>query len=682
MIHVNLSWEEEMADGDDPEKNRIERPMSAEYYERFYHQTYREWKKFIEGNPRVDPSVISPELLDAWQRCRKLSVDPKKPPENLILTGAKLEALLDKNREFIEVSRPFMKNLYGFLEGSGFLVSLFDRDAFILEVVGDLQENEIVRTARGYVGACWNEANAGNNAAGTVVVCRKPIQFMGAQHYIRTYHAATGSGAPIFNPQGEFIGGIALSGRYFRANPHTLGMAVAAAHAIENELRIRKALAESQVAYSYQKTVISSIQGALIAIDSGCRVTLINDNARRMLALGDIPVEGRKLRDVLGHENRSFFTLLENNETLSDTEVRVVSQQGGGDFTMTCNPIIAAGGAVIGRVIVLNEIQRVRSMVTKMMGAKANLRFEDILGRNPRFLMTVDQARMVAQSRSNVLLLGKSGTGKDIFAQSIHNASDRRNGPYVAINCGAIPRDLIASELFGHEEGAFTGSRRGGNQGKFELADGGTIFLDEIAETPLELQTALLRVIEDKSVLRIGGTRVRPVDVRIIAATNKDLREEVRRGNFREDLYYRANVFAIEMVPLCERLDDIPLLTDHFIKQYARAMKKNITRVDKKIIDVFMSYSWPGNVRELQNAIERMINFLKTTELTVDMIPSHILNPRVTPDSEESDPNAEEMQRRLIERMLAQKFRRNQIAARLNMSRATLYRRIKQYGLG
>ena len=183
---------------------------------------------------------------------------------------------------------------------------------------------------------------------------------------------------------------------------------------------------------------------------------------------------------------------------------------------------------------------------------------------------------MVAQSSSNVLLLGKSGTGKDVFAQAIHNASSRRKGPYVAINCGAIPRDLIASELFGHEEGAFTGSRRGGNQGKFELADGGTLFLDEIAETPLELQTALLRVIEDKSVLRIGGTRVRPVDVRIIAATNKDLRQEVRRGNFREDLYYRANVFAIEMIELKERIDDIPILTDYFIKRYASAMKKRI----------------------------------------------------------------------------------------------------------
>jgi len=662
-------------------RNQSERIMTAEYYETFYQQTYQEWKKFMDGEPDIDLSIIPPDLLESWKRCRMLAVDPRRPPENRILTGPELERLLAKNRQFIEVSRPFMKNLYSFLEGSGFLVSLFDRDAFILEVVGDLQENEIVRTARGFVGACWSEAYAGNNAAGTVAIYHKPMQFFGSQHYIRTYHAATGSGAPIFDTEGEFLGGITLSGRYYRANPHTLGMAVAAAQAIENELRIRKALAASQVAYSYQKTVISSIQGALIAIDSGNRVTLINDNARRMLSLENIPVEGRRLRDVFGHENRAFFTLLENHETLIDTEVRIVSQTGGGDFTLTCNPILGAEGESIGRVIVLNELQRARSMVTKMMGAKANLRFEDIRGQNPRFLMTVDQARMVAQSRSNVLLLGKSGTGKDIFAQSIHNASDRKNGPYVAINCGAIPRDLIASELFGHEEGAFTGSRRGGNQGKFELADGGTIFLDEIAETPLELQTALLRVIEDKSVLRIGGTRVRPVDVRIIAATNKDLRDEVQKGNFREDLYYRANVFAIEMVPLCERNDDIPLLTDYFIKQCASAMKKNITRVDKKIIDVFMNYSWPGNVRELQNAIERMINFLKTTELTAELIPAHILHPRQTVEINDDVLPVDDAQKRLIEKMLAQKFRRNQIAARLNISRATLYRKIKQYGL-
>ncbi len=302
---------------------------------------------------------------------------------------------------------------------------------------------------------------------------------------------------------------------------------------------------------------------------------------------------------------------------------------------------------------------------------------EDIYGKNFKFLRTLDQARMVSRSNSSVLLLGKSGTGKDIFAQAIHNASARREGPYVAINCGAIPRDLIVSELFGHEEGAFTGSRRGGNQGKFELADGGTIFLDEIAETPLELQTALLRVIEDKSISRIGGKRVRPVDVRIIAATNKDLKEEIRKGIFREDLYYRINVFTIEMVPLSERLDDIPLLVEAFIKKFEGIMGKKIEKMDEQIIKIFMAYPWPGNIRELQNTIERMMNYVQTSMLTVDLIPVEISR-----GSESGEINSPaDFERHMISNMLNLNLSKNEIARRLKVSRPTLYRKRKKHRL-
>lgn len=667
------------------EKRRLLRDinlMGVDYYERFYQRTYLEWKKFVSGDRNIDMSVIPQEAFDSWIVCAQLGVDPFGQAHNEVLTGEALEAVLNKNKEFIDVSRPFMRNLYRFLEGSGFMVSLFDRNCYVLEILGDPEEDKLIRTARGFVGACWDIKNAGNNAGSAAIIYKKPMQVFGAQQYMRLYHGATGSSAPIFGPAGDLVGGIVLFGRYYRANPHTLGMAVASAGAIENELKIRKAFTESRVAYSYQQTVISSIQEALIAVDSEGRVTLINDNVRKMFGLNDVNVEGRRIRDIFSHENAQLFTLIENNEIITDTEVRIVSKKNSGDYTLTSNPILSPDKNVIGKIIILNEIQRAKSMVTKMMGASANFRFEDIYGQNPRFLMTVDQARMVSRSSSNVLLLGKSGTGKDIFAQAIHNASDRCNGPYVAINCGAIPRDLIASELFGHEEGAFTGSRRGGNQGKFELADGGTLFLDEIAETPLELQTALLRVIEDKTVMRIGGTRVRPVDVRIISATNKDLREEVRKGNFREDLYYRANVFAIEMVPLQDRLDDIPLLADYFIKRYASAMKKRITRVDKKVIETFMNYAWPGNVRELQNAIERMINYLKTSELTLELIPDHIRLPGHAAETREDSIAPQEAERLMIARMLNQKIRKNRIAEKMNISRATLYRKMKQFELG
>ncbi len=656
--------------------------IGAEYYEKFYQETFLEWRKFISGDPRVDPSIIPEDILESWWRCARLGVDPLAKPDNKVLEGKELEELLSVNKELIDVGRPFMKSLYRFLEGSGFLFSLVSRDAYVLEVLGDPEEEKLIRTAKGYVGACWAEKYSGNNVAGAVAFYKKPMQVFGPQHYIRLYQQTTACGAPIFDADGEFAGIVTIFGRYYRANPHTLGIVVAAANAIENELKIRRALAESRVAASYQQTVISSIQEALIAVDSRECVTLMNDIAHKKFGLVNMKVEGRRLRDIFIPENTQLFTLIENNETITDTEIRILSNNFSGDYTLNCNPILSPDQKVIGKIILLNEIQRAKSMVTKMMGASANFSFDDIYGQNPRFLMTVDQARMVAQSASNVLLLGKSGTGKDIFAQAIHNASDRRNGPYVAINCGAIPRELIASELFGHEEGAFTGSRRGGNQGKFELADGGTLFLDEIAETPLELQTALLRVIEDKSVLRIGGTRVRPVDVRIIAATNKDLREEVRKGNFREDLYYRANVFAIEMVPLKDRLDDIPLLADYFIRRYASTMKKRIAHVDKKVIEAFMNYSWPGNIRELQNAIERMINFLKTPELTLELVPEHIRRPSHTMEPREDMDASEDTERMMLARMLNSKMRKNRIAQKMNISRATLYRKMKLYELG
>jgi len=654
--------------------------MGVEYYERIYQDTYSQWQKFVSGRRDIDFSIIPEEIYESWLRCTELGLDPLAGPENKVLEGEELNELLAQNKELIDVAHPFMKNLYRFLEGSGFLLSLLDRNVYVLAFLGDAEEEKLVRTARGFVGACWGEQYSGNNVAASVAFYKKPMQIFGPQQYMRLYHGATGCGAPIFDAYGDFVGIVTIFGRYYRANPHTLGIVASAASAIENELKIRRALAEAQMAASHQQAVISSIQEALIALDSGGRVTLFNDIAREKFDL-DEKDRGRRLRDILPRENAPFFTLIENNETITDTEVRILTEKTSGDYTLTLNPILSPGGGSMGRIIILNEIRRAKSMVTKMMGATANFTFEDIYGRNHRFLTTIDQAKMVAQSSSNVLLLGKSGTGKDVFAQAIHNASSRRKGPYVAINCGAIPRDLIASELFGHEEGAFTGSRRGGNQGKFELADGGTLFLDEIAETPLELQTALLRVIEDKSVLRIGGTRVRPVDVRIIAATNKDLRQEVRRGNFREDLYYRANVFAIEMIELRERIDDIPILTDYFIKRYASAMKKRIARIDKRIIDAFMKYPWPGNVRELQNAIERMINFLNSSELTYELVPEHIRRHGYDIERHDETDVPQERERQTIALLLHQKIPKNRIAAKMNISRATLYRKMKLYGL-
>ncbi len=652
-----------------------------DYYKEKYRKTLKEWKKFISGRDDIDDSIVPSEVLAAWIRSRDYGIDPLKLPEKNILKGKELEDLLERNREFIDVSRPFLLNLYQFLEGSGFDVILFDREGYLLEIMGDHDTAEMMQNTGGVVGALWNERSASHNVAGTIVEVKKPIQIFGSQHYIKDYHGETGSGAPIFSPDGELVGGITLTARNSRVNPHTLGMVVAAAYAVENELRTRKAFAESQTAYRYQQTVMASITEAMITVDNAGIIFLINDPAKKLLALHSAHTEGVSLGTVLKEENTPLLQLIERNDHLTDNEVQIFSHNSWNDYTLTITPIVSSESRHIGKIIVLNEIKRARTMVTKMLGASAVYHFKDICGRNPRFLITMEQAKMVAHNNSNVLLLGKSGTGKDIFAQSIHNASSRRDGPYVAINCGAIPRDLIASELFGYEEGSFTGARRGGSLGKFELADGGTIFLDEIAELPLELQPVLLRVIEDKSITRIGGKQMRKTDVRIITATNKNLREEIDKGSFREDLFYRINVFSIEMIPLHERPDDIPLLTQWFIKHYEESLGKHICHVDGRIIDVFEQYAWPGNVRELQNVIERMMNFARSSELTYDLLPGDITKTRMMHDQLGDMESPMEKEKNMIIKMLDLNFAKMDIADKLHVSRATLYRKFKKYGI-
>jgi transcriptional regulator with PAS, ATPase and Fis domain len=259
-------------------------------------------------------------------------------------------------------------------------------------------------------------------------------------------------------------------------------------------------------------------------------------------------------------------------------------------------------------VLVFREIKKVRKMAKNIIGHQAIYTFDKIIGKDSNFVRIIDYAKKIADSRSSVLITGESGTGKELFSQAIHNYSNRRAEPFVALNCGAIPRNLIESELFGYEGGAFTGAKSAGQPGKFEIADGGTIFLDEIGDMPLDMQTRLLRVLEEGTVSRVGSVKEIVVDVRVIAATNKDLNEEVRKGNFRKDLYYRLNVLPLRLMPLRERKADIPLLSQFFMKRISTKLNKKSVNINEETMKSFLEYEWPGNVRELENIIELIVN--------------------------------------------------------------------------
>ncbi|HDQ06102.1 MAG TPA: PAS domain-containing protein [Candidatus Bathyarchaeota archaeon] len=641
-----------------------------------YDHIFNLWQRFIHDIPFTDSGIISQDVYRSWQRSKQHGIDPYMHEIALVLDRDSLARRLRDNSAFIELCTSFMDNLYSLVKGSRFIVALFDSDGFLLRIIGDENILHDLTVGRFVPGSCWQEKFMGTNAVGVILHTGKPIQTFACEHYAKLAHRYTCSGAPIYNPHGNLIGIIDVTGFYQNSNPHTLGMVVAAATAISNLLGINEALARSHAADNLQKAVFSSIQEALLAIDNNGIVTLTNHSAEVTFRSSSAEMLGKHVSDLFGEKNAHLCSLVYNNRSLTDREVRLISHDDvATDYTLTCNSILSNQKQVTGKIIILTAIKRSRQLVTSMIGAKAKFCFEDIIGKNPSFLQNIELAKIASASNSNVLILGESGTGKDIIAQAIHNKSNRKDSPYLAINCAAIPRDLIASELFGYEEGSFTGSKKGGNPGKFELAEGGTIFLDEIGEIPLETQIALLRIIEEKSVLRIGAKKIRHVDVRIIAATNADLQERIEKKTFREDLFYRLNIFVIKLVPLRNRTEDIPLLVEYFVKNLTQNNSKPIKKIHPDFLAALRKHSWPGNVRELQNYIERAINISTSDELTVDLAHQESFD---TIGTSAAKTNLEDIERNLIIQMMNANYSRQEIANKLGISRTTLYRKILQ----
>ncbi|AXN41231.1 sigma-54-dependent Fis family transcriptional regulator [Peribacillus butanolivorans] len=314
---------------------------------------------------------------------------------------------------------------------------------------------------------------------------------------------------------------------------------------------------------------------------------------------------------------------------------------------------------------------------------KASYTFDHIMGKSPALMEIKVQARIAAKSDSNVLILGESGTGKELFAHSIHNESRRAMGVFVKVNCAAIPAELLESELFGYEEGSFTGAKKGGKAGKFEAADGGTIFLDEIGELPLHMQVKLLRVLQEKEIERVGSTGSVQIDVRVIAATNRNLEEMVSKGEFRLDLYYRLKVMQIHVPSLRKRLEDVEILVNYFVEKYQNLMKKRVQGMSDQALRQLRLYKWPGNIRELENIIERALNIVEEEE----MIDSKHLPEEITGHKELVPIRTlaevmEETERATIFSCLEMTSgNKSETAKRLGVSRTTLYEKMNKYGL-
>ncbi len=655
------------------------------------------WKAFVTNNA-VNQDKIRPEILNSWKRCLNNKVNPFQKKVPIILGKTEFHKLNDENKELLDISIPVMEFLYKFVKGSGFVIALSDDNGYILKIIGDKDIVNIVKKINFIPASNWDEKVLGTNAIGTCLLIDKPLQIYSYEHWSICLQVGVCSCAPIHDPDsGKLIGALDMTAADCKkVHPHTLGMVVAAVGSIEAQLAAKRNWVTSQLANEYKALIMESISDGLLAIDNHGTIDHINQKAIDLLNLYGNPL-GENIFHLLKRrfgrlENyKDFFNILNSQEKVDGEFVTIFTESGVIKGTVNSRSLWE-DGKTIGKIILIQEISKIKKIINRVIGNRARTFFSDIIGQSVKMLNCIELSSKAAKTSSNILLIGETGTGKDLFAQAIHNSSSRSNEPYIAINCAAIPKDLLGSELFGYSDGAFTGAKRGGNPGKFELADQGTIFLDEIGEMPLDMQTFLLRALEEKAIMRIGGKGIIPVDVRIIAATNKSLDKEVASGNFRSDLYYRLNVISIELPPLRERKEDIPLLIEHLVKKIAQTMGKGVPRINPNFLETLLLYDFPGNVRELQNLIEKAICITNENEaaLSLKSLPFSIsglnknqtLGPDQNADNRILNKYKLNAEREIIKSFMANhKANKSQIAKELGIARSSLYRKLEKFNI-
>lgn len=546
-------------------------------------------------------------IKESNERSQTYGIMKSQKMSKRVLDDRELSERIKRKHELICVANPFINQLYDFVKSSNFIVILNDEEGCILNIIGnDNMLQKAFETAL-VPGAFMGEEHIGTNGMGTALHEGRPLQVSGKEHYVEIFHKWTCSGAPIRDHEGKLTGCLDLTGDKELVNSHTLGMVAAAAKAIENMLISNyygEELASNKI---YIETIMNSLPSAIFTADFEGNIKLANKHTKSILGYTSKELYKMNASEIINNWGKIVETI-KNNESIMQEDVYVRLKMNKIEVNLSVHPILDHKEEIHEMVFVIRDVKKMRKLANKVTGSKAVYTFDKVIGQDPGFLKTVEFAQKIADSKSTVLLMGESGTGKEIFAQSIQNHSNRKNEAFVALNCGAIPKNLIEAELFGYVEGAFTGAKQGGQIGKFEIADGGTLFLDEIGEMPYELQTRLLRVIEEGVIRRVGGTDEIPIDVRIIAATNKNLREEVEKGNFRKDLYYRLNVLPIRLPPLRERKIDIPLFIDYFMDRKSRRLNKKEVIIKEEHMRLLMDYEWPGNIRELENFVELVIN--------------------------------------------------------------------------
>ncbi|MBK5488113.1 sigma-54-dependent Fis family transcriptional regulator [Bacillus sp. TH17] len=521
------------------------------------------WKKFVDEGV-LDSNRINERISESWHRCKQANVNPHMNKGQKILSSDIFQDQKKKSEIFLDIAIPQIQNMRKTIDELQMMALLIDPDGYVLSLSGNQQTLKRAKHINFIEGVKWTEAAVGTNAIGTALQIEEAIMISGTEHYSVASHSWSCAASPIHNDDGKLIGVLDFSCPIEFSHPYMLGMVTSIAHAIERECSIR-----------VHQNELHLIHRFLDVIDSDEQVVICNHR--------DVIVSASKrVRERVCNWSRMKLEDLIHNGLKSKLEVPVYSND-----------------RMIGKCIYLKENKQAN--LFSNFPFINGITFPGVIGTSSVFQHTLEEIKLVSPTDASVYVCGETGVGKEYVARAIHENSPRKNGPFIAVNCGSLPKELMESELFGYAEGAFTGARRQGYKGKFEQADGGTIFLDEIGEVPPEMQVALLRVLQERTVTPIGSSKEVPVNIRIITATHKDLLRLVEEGEFRQDLYYRLHVYPLYVPSLIERKEDIP----YFIQHFCERKDWNVV-FPKSICNQFSQHTWPGNIRELLNVLERI----------------------------------------------------------------------------
>lgn len=621
------------------------------------------------------PEQPPPPIQRSWERCIAAGLSAASGPVALT------QAIGPAQQQLLTLVRSSIEDLYQLIERPGFAVLLADPQAIVIDMEGDPAVVALAQSCGLVPPVDLAEERAGTNAVDLALREAQPFQTVGAEHFSPQLYPLALAAAPLFGPDGGSLGVLAIVAAAGAGHPHTLGLAIAAAQSIQNQLRAERLLAEANDQLAELYATLEAISEGLVFVGPVGEIRRINSRAGEMLGVTARAVAGRRLEQAV--EPPQLVRLaLERRAELAESELLWQSRKGAQPVICGVRPIWDRGRRYLGALLTLRPTRSVQQLVQKVVGARAQFTFRDLIGQSPAMVQTLHQAHMAANATGCVLLRGEPGVGKEILAQAIHNAGARAEGPFVVLNCAAVPRPLLAAELFGVEAAA-KGGEQPGRPGRIELAHGGVLYLEEVTALPFELQTALLRVIEMRRLIRSGGSRPLPIDVRLIV-TASDLERQLDEGRFRADLAARLNAFSVEIPPLRRRGDDLLLLVTHFLALFGERLGRQVA-LAPDALQALRAYPWPGNVRELELTLEQVIQSSEKSVLSLDDLPPGVARAAMPFDLPATPSLAENQE--LTERDAILRAGRQaaghlgRTAAILGVSRATLWRKMTRHGI-